>query len=145
MNAAMNIGVVRLVVPGDGIDHSTRLLRGRGIVQIDQRLAVHLLEQDRKIRPDLLRVVRAQRRLSRGDVQGLMLCAYSHWSSPSRWGLAALVASVLICAIWLTRLSMSGCTKARTALSFMRSVHSLAKARSSIWRAETSSMPRVRR
>src|SRR2546427_6173447 len=109
MNAAMNIGVVRLVVPGDGIDHSTRLLRGRGIVQIDQRLAVHLLVQDRKIRPDLLRVVRAQRRPSRGDVEDLMLGGYSHWSS-SRFRsspfsivpFSRVVDSAPICAIWET-------------------------------------------
>jgi hypothetical protein len=42
MQPAMHIGIGRAVKLGGPIDHLVRLLRRRRIVQIDQRLAVHL-------------------------------------------------------------------------------------------------------
>ena len=52
VNAAMDIGVVVLVVMAQGIEHRARLLRGGGVVEVDQGLAVHLLIEDRKVGPD---------------------------------------------------------------------------------------------
>ena len=49
MDAAMDVGVDVRVVALQRIDHRLRLLRGGGIVEIDQRLAVHRLAQDGKI------------------------------------------------------------------------------------------------
>ena len=49
VDAAMDIGVVVLVVMAQGVEHRARLLRGGGVVEIDQRLAVNLLVEDREI------------------------------------------------------------------------------------------------
>ncbi len=45
----MDVGVVVLVVVDDRIDHRPRLLRGGPVVQVDQRLAVHLLGEGGEI------------------------------------------------------------------------------------------------
>ena len=42
MHAAMDVGVLRGVIARDRVDHGLRLLRGRGVVQIDQRASVNL-------------------------------------------------------------------------------------------------------
>ena len=42
---------VVVVVVVDSLDHDLRLLRGRRVVQVDQRLAAHLLGQDGEIAP----------------------------------------------------------------------------------------------
>src|ERR1035437_767969 len=52
MDAAVDIGIVVLVVIAQGIEHSARLLRGGGIVKVNQRLAVDLLVEDGKVGPD---------------------------------------------------------------------------------------------
>ena len=52
MNAPVDIGVGCAGLIGDCINHRIWLLRTRGIVQIDQRLAVHLTRQDRKFCPN---------------------------------------------------------------------------------------------
>ena len=49
INAAMNVGVFGLVEADDAVDHGARLLGGGGVVEVDQRLAVHLVVQDREI------------------------------------------------------------------------------------------------
>ena len=49
MHAAMNIGVVRLVVARDCVDHRSRLLRCGGVVEINERLAVNFPLEDWKI------------------------------------------------------------------------------------------------
>ena len=56
MQAAMHIGVFMLVDMGHALDHLPRLLRRGGIVEIDERLAVGLFAQDRKILAHLDRV-----------------------------------------------------------------------------------------
>ncbi len=56
MHGAMDIGVGSFVIPGDGVDHRARLLRGGGVIEIDERLAVNLLLEDRKIGADALDV-----------------------------------------------------------------------------------------
>src|SRR5215510_2562265 len=56
MDAAVHVGVVRGVVPFERLDDGVRLLRRRGIVEIDERPAVDLLAQDGKVLPDALHV-----------------------------------------------------------------------------------------
>ena len=82
MHAAMNIGVVALVVAGDRVDHRLRLLRGRGVVQIDQRLAVHLLPQDREIaRESFPRRSAARQRVRCAGCAHEPLAFWRRWSS----------------------------------------------------------------
>ena len=50
MDAAMDIGVVVLVVMHERVNDRARLLGGGGVVEIDQRLAVDFLVQNREIR-----------------------------------------------------------------------------------------------
>ena len=49
MQTAMHIGVVVLVIMAERIDHRARLLRRRRVIEIDQRMPVHLLVEDREI------------------------------------------------------------------------------------------------
>ena len=49
MHAAVNIGVERGVVMRLAVDHAVRLLTGGRVVEIDQRLAMHMLVQDGEI------------------------------------------------------------------------------------------------
>jgi hypothetical protein len=52
VNAAMDVGVIAAVTLADGVDHRFRFLHRSGVVQIDQRLAVNPLAQDRKVGAD---------------------------------------------------------------------------------------------
>ena len=52
----MDVGVGLAVVPRDRIEHRLRLLGGRGVVEIDQRLAVDRPAQDREVGTDPLDV-----------------------------------------------------------------------------------------
>ena len=54
---AMDVGVFHLVGVVDGVEHRARLLRRGAVVEIDQRLAVDLAEQDREVGADGLDVV----------------------------------------------------------------------------------------
>ena len=58
MQTAVNVGVFLRIDVLDRVEHRPGLLRRRGIVQIDQRLAVDLARQDREILADLERVDR---------------------------------------------------------------------------------------
>ncbi len=49
MGGAVNIGVVGPIVVRYGIQHRLRLLGCGGVIQIDQRMAVDLLRQGRKL------------------------------------------------------------------------------------------------
>ena len=49
VDAAMDIGVVVLVIMHQRVNHRARFLRRGGVVEINQRLAVDLLIEDRKI------------------------------------------------------------------------------------------------
>jgi hypothetical protein len=49
VNPAMHIGIVILIKPGQRFEDGTGLLRGGGIVQINQGMAMHLLVEDWKI------------------------------------------------------------------------------------------------
>ena len=49
VQAAMHVGVVVLVIMPERIEHRARLLRRGRVVEIDQRLAMHLLVEDREV------------------------------------------------------------------------------------------------
>ena len=57
MQTTMNVGIARLHGVHHGIDHRARLLRRGGIVEINERLAIDLLRQDRKLGPDRFDIV----------------------------------------------------------------------------------------
>uniref|UniRef100_UPI00352752D6 hypothetical protein n=1 Tax=Methylosinus sp. LW4 TaxID=136993 RepID=UPI00352752D6 len=61
MCAAMNFGVLIFIEMSQPIDDELRLLRRRGIVQPDQRPAMHLLLENWKIAFDRIRVERMRR------------------------------------------------------------------------------------
>ena len=52
VETAMHIGVVVLVIMPERIDHGARLLRCRRVIEIDQRMTVRFLIEDRKILAD---------------------------------------------------------------------------------------------
>ena len=56
MHAAMDIGVVFGVAAHHRVDDGLRLLCRGGVVEIDERLAVYFLTQDREVAPDFLDV-----------------------------------------------------------------------------------------
>src|SRR4029453_17684070 len=66
MQTAVHIGVVVLVVTAKCIEHRFRFLRGRSVVEVDQRLAVCLLMEDRKILTDSLPIDLCSSRLVHG-------------------------------------------------------------------------------
>jgi hypothetical protein len=57
VQAAMDVGVFHRIGLRDGVDHHLRLLRRGAIVEIDQRLAVHLAREDREIGADFVDIV----------------------------------------------------------------------------------------
>ena len=58
VDAAMDVGVVLAVVVRDGIDDDLRLLARRRRVEVDQRVAVDLLGEDREVGSERVRVER---------------------------------------------------------------------------------------
>ena len=56
MRGAMHVGIFARVEMGDAVDHGLRLLRGRGVVEPDQRLAVDIFVQDREVAAEDMRV-----------------------------------------------------------------------------------------
>ena len=56
VHAAMDVGAIHLVEMADGVDHHGGLLRGGGAIQVDQRLAVNRLLEDREILADFFDV-----------------------------------------------------------------------------------------
>ena len=53
----MHVGIHVQILVAHGVEHAQRLLRRRRIIQIHQRLALHLARQNRKILPYLVDVV----------------------------------------------------------------------------------------
>ena len=53
----MDIGIFLRLALHDGVEHRLGLLRRGGIVEIDQRLAIDLARQDRKVAADGLDIV----------------------------------------------------------------------------------------
>jgi hypothetical protein len=56
MHAAMHVGAVVHVKAKNRINHFGRLLAGGRVVEIDERLPVHLLFQNREILPNPLHI-----------------------------------------------------------------------------------------
>src|SRR5690554_7948372 len=56
MGTPVHVAVVVPIIVDNGLDHRLGLLRGGGIVQIHQRLAMHLLMQDREVLAYLFRI-----------------------------------------------------------------------------------------
>src|SRR5207248_935183 len=56
VDAAMDVGVLRAVVILQRIEDGVRLVRGRAVIEIDQRLAVNLGGEDREVGAHLLDV-----------------------------------------------------------------------------------------
>src|SRR5207237_9840222 len=54
MHAAMDVGIPLLVIAGDGLDDSSRLLRSGGVIEVHQFLAADLSREDGEIPPNLL-------------------------------------------------------------------------------------------
>ena len=50
VHGAVDVGGVTRVDAAHGLQHGVRLLRGRGAVEVDQRMAVHALRQRRELR-----------------------------------------------------------------------------------------------
>src|SRR5712692_3042812 len=150
MHATVDVGVVPLVVETDRINDHLRLL-GRGcIVQVNQRPAVNPLPEDRKVPANFLQIEpsAALAHVRWAGFSGQCLGGGGHPISSQflavssrRFPLAASGALATWNRHWL--INPSRCF--RTGPCFMRSRHSLAKAKSRSLRADTSSMPRERR
>ncbi len=63
----MDIGIFGFVEARDSVDHGLRLLRGGGVVQPDERLAVDALAQDREIAARGIDVEKAGRQFQIGE------------------------------------------------------------------------------
>ena len=68
VQAAVNVGIACLHGVDHGVDHRARLLGRGGRVEIDERLAIDLLRQDRKLRPDGFDVVWLHRSVHRPNL-----------------------------------------------------------------------------
>ncbi|MCY1203121.1 hypothetical protein D9M72_146200 [compost metagenome] len=128
MHAAVDIGVERGIVMRFGIDHALRLLGGGGVVQIDQRLAVDGLAQDREILPQPLY-------LRAGDRQRLL---HGHQFMRRRAHGSSFTGSG-------SRPRKSVSSRVRNGAGPSRLTTSSAKAKVSRARASASSIPRERR
>ncbi len=67
VGGAMNVRIVAAVEDGSRVDDALRLLRGRGVVEPDERLAVHLLVQRREILPDRVDIKAGKARAEAGQ------------------------------------------------------------------------------
>jgi hypothetical protein len=54
---AVDVGVFHRIGLRHRVDHDLRLLRRGAVVEIDERLAVHLAREDREVLADLVHVV----------------------------------------------------------------------------------------
>ncbi|QTK78267.1 hypothetical protein AT6N2_C0356 [Agrobacterium tumefaciens] len=70
MQAAMHVCVLICISMRNGVDHHLRLLSGRAVVEIDQRLAIDLARQDREILAHGFDVIRGRH------------CGLVHFSGP---------------------------------------------------------------
>jgi hypothetical protein len=53
MEAAVHIAVITFVESGNGIDHGARLVGGRGVVEIDQRMITDVLVENGEIQSEI--------------------------------------------------------------------------------------------
>ena len=88
MSTTVHVGIRSGVEIHNGIQHCLWLLCGCCIIQIDQRFAVHLAAEDRKLRPQGLHVqthftsIEAKRSLSLGSNQSAM-ASFGIWVTSS--------------------------------------------------------------
>ena len=75
VRGAVDVRVARQVVVGERVDHGSRLLRRIGVVQVHERMAVHLLAQNREVRPDALGVERLLSRRCRCQSRHGSVCS----------------------------------------------------------------------
>src|ERR1019366_2498744 len=151
MHATMDVGVVPLVVETDRINDPLWLLGGGCIVQVDQRSAANPLPENRKVSADLIHVKlhTGVAHVGSTELSGQSLGSSGHAISSQflpvssqRFPVDAPGAEL---ATWNRQRLISPSTCFRTGPCFMRSRHSLAKAKSRSLRADTSSIPRERR
>ena len=123
VHAAMDVGVVVLVITHQGVDHRARLLRSGCAIQIDQLVAVDLLIKDGEIALDAFNI---QRRRTSMMYRGAHPTSsqFCFFSSSATAGAAVCAALTSSCR--RSRISFSA--NSRAAVSFMRSRHSAAKA-----------------
>src|SRR5690348_8207375 len=147
MHAAVHVGVVFAVVTDNGVQDLLRLLRGGGVIQVHQRLAVHSLRQDRKVAAHPLHVVAVMSSGSHRTKLSVGVGGGCHPTSSQCMArsCAPLPAPGLPGLMWNSDSLTNSSMRARTGPGFMRSRHSLAKAKSSRRRAADGSMPRERR
>ena len=62
VNAPVDVGVILRVIVQQGVDDRLRLLAGRRVIKINQRLAMHLLLEDGKVLADFPHIERCRRR-----------------------------------------------------------------------------------
>src|SRR2546423_1300769 len=138
----MDIGIFRGVVTNDRLNHTLWLLRGRGIIKIDERLTVNFPRKDWEFGTDFVHIeIRRSRRLR---LERCICGGHPTSSQPrgtSSGGAAPAPAGVDVPG---SQPCTRSCRYSRTGWHFMRSRHSLAKASSRIPRAEDSSIPRER-
>ena len=82
MRRAVDVGILVSVEVTEAVDDALRLLGGRGIIQPDQRPAVHALPQNRKIPPDGLHVEDLRREV---HARGLRVTGSSAGTGPGAW------------------------------------------------------------
>src|ERR671934_1396458 len=134
MYAAVDVGVVLAVVLVDGAQHRLRLLGRRGIVQINQRLPIHLLVEDGEVTTYLLDI---ESRMPAGDREfagNHIGSSAGHPSSSQFLSTSAIDVRPAVLPAGSQRL-VKPSRYVRTGPGRIRSRHSLAKAYSSRRRA----------
>src|SRR6516162_4370315 len=83
MYAAMDVGTVLQVEPPFRLDYRQRFLGGGGIVEIDERLAVNHLSEDREVLTEAPHVkILLGRRTQTANLMSGTRCCCHHASSP---------------------------------------------------------------
>ncbi len=107
----MHVGILGGVGVFEPVEHGARLLRRGGIVEIDQRLAVNLERQRRKILADPVHIVAAV--LDRGVHHACFFLARSHSAaapiSASFTPSCAIVSIASPTKAWISSASASAC------------------------------------
>src|SRR5579859_906451 len=145
MHAAMNIGVALFVIARKCINYGSWLLRGCGIIQVDQLLAVDHPLQNWEIAADFLDLEPAIADCMQHSGQ---LCGDGSHPISSQFLPPSLPSLPVVTRLYATLIRLrliSASIRVLTGPAFTRSRHSLAKAKSRSLRADVSSMPRERR
>src|SRR5579884_1468627 len=125
MHAAMDIRVIMAIILLNGFHDRQWLLRGGGIVEINQRMPMYLLVQNGKVLPDSMHIKRAGSMDMRSFGDGTHPTSSRFLSAPCR------ERSPMNFAAPGKEFTTSFSMWSRTCVECMRSRHSLAKASSS--------------